>query len=442
MTRSATYELTIEKLSHEGRGIAHLPADDPYNPGKVVFVRNALPGEKIRTDRLRMHRRFAEAQAVDILTPSAERVTAPCTHVDICGGCSLMHLAPETALTYQTTWVLEQLQHFGQIIPTEIVPPLTGPSLGYRRRARLGVKWVEKKQKLLIGFREADGRFLADLSACQVLIPEVGHRFEALRELIMSLSIYQAIPQIEISVANQGVILVIRHLEALSQDDLEKIQRFGVEQNFIIYLQPKGPNSIVCCTPLPAPTLSYTLSQFPLELTFKPGDFLQVNAVVNDAMIRQAMDWLAPTKDEHVLDLFCGLGNFSLPLATLAKSVVGVEGDSEMVARAAENAKQNKLTNTAFHGANLFEPHENMPWYRGTYDKILLDPPRAGAEQLMPHIAALGAKTIVYVSCNSATLARDLGLLQPYGYQLAKLGLMDMFTHTAHVEVMALLIRQ
>jgi 23S rRNA (uracil1939-C5)-methyltransferase len=441
MTRSTAYELIIEKLSHEGRGIAHLPADDPHNPGKVVFVRNALPGETVRTDKLRMHRRFAEAQAIDILQPSADRVDAPCTHVDICGGCSLMHLATETALAYQTTWVLEQLQHFGQVSPAEIVPPLTGPSLGYRRRARLGVKWVEKKQKLLIGFREHDGRFLADLSACQVLIPEVGHRFEALRELIMSLTAYKAIPQIEISVADQGVILVIRHLQILTDEDLEKIRHFGADQGFIIYLQPKGPDSIICCTPLPAPELSYTLPAFQLQLTFSPGDFLQVNAAINEAMIRQAIAWLAPTKDEHILDLFCGLGNFSLPLATLAKTVVGVEGDNAMVKKATENAQRNGLSNTEFHCANLFEPNENMPWYRGTYDKILLDPPRAGAEQLMPHIAALGAKTIVYVSCNSATLARDLGLLQPYGYQLTKLGLMDMFTHTAHVEVMALLIK-
>lgn len=438
-TKNLSLKLLIEELSHEGRGIAHMPSVEGFesHAGKTLFIRGALPGEIATIDNITMHRRYGEATALAIDNPSAYRVAPTCQHVGSCGGCALQHLAQDKVLDYQTTWILEQLQHFGQVMPEHTAPPITGPQWGYRRRARLGVKWVEKKQKLLIGFREHNGRYLADLEACVVLIPEVGQQFAALRELILSLSCFKAIPQIEITEADEGVVLVIRHLEPFTESDLDKIRAFAAKHLFIIYLQPQGPNSVTALTPIT--TLTYTLPKFQLRFAFMPGDFVQINRHVNEAMIEQALAWLALTPDDAVLDLFCGLGNFSLPLATKAKYVTGVEGDERMVQQASFNANLNQLDNTQFVQANLFEPDKDAPWLQQRYDKILLDPPRAGAQALMPIISQLGAKLIVYVSCHSATLARDLGILKAEGYQLRQLGLIDMFTHTTHVEVMALL---
>lgn len=422
----------VHSLSHDGRGIATIAQ-------KTTFVRGALPNETVAYKITQKHSTYNEAEALEIITPSQDRVVPPCQHFGLCGGCSLQHMSADIQLSLKQQTLLDQLKHFGQVEPANLLAPLNANLVGYRRKARLGVKFVIKKDKMLVGFRERSSNYLADLESCVVLHPKVGQRFEALKKLVVSLERYKEIPQIEVAIGDETVALVFRHLNPLSQSDTDKLIAFGQEHQIHIYLQPNPPQPVHKLWPADQhERLTYTLPDYGLEFLFHPLDFTQINLGMNRIMVKQALALLDVKTNETVLDLFCGIGNFTLPLARLAKHVTGVEGGMEMVLRGQDNAKHNGIDNAAFHAANLMEPVASQPWMKGQYDKILLDPPRAGAKEILPFFPAFGAKKIVYVSCNPATLARDAGeLVHQYGYRLTHAGVMNMFPHTSHIEAMA-----
>ena len=429
--------IVVTGLSHEGRGIGKTAE------GKTVFIEGALPQERVNFTTIKRRSRFDESKVHEVLLASPDRVVPACPHADICGGCSLQHMDTQSQVAHKQSMVLEQLQHFGGLVPEEIAAPCVGPVWGYRRKARLGVKFVPKKGGILVGFREKQGHLLADLSMCAVLAPVIGEQFALLKALIASLSIHAAIPQLEVAVGDQSAALVFRHLSPASPADLDALKTFGVTHNIHIYLQPGGMDSTHRIWPMQGPErLSYTLPDFDVEFLFHPQDFIQVNGVVNRQLVRQAVDWLDIQKTDRVLDLFCGLGNFSLPLARRAASVIGVEGSDAMVERARANALHNGIMGTSFYASDLSVADESAPWAQQSYDKVLIDPPRLGAAALLPLIEKWGAAKIVYVSCNAATLARDAGILcQHYGYHLKRLGVVDLFPHTTHIESMALFER-
>ncbi len=427
---------TIESLSHEGRGIARLE-------GKTVFVDNALPGETVRLRYRSVGKRFDAGIAEEVLeNPSPMRVAPACAFYGLCGGCSLQHMAPDAQIRFKQQTLAESFEHIGKVTPQEWLEPLTGPVWGYRQKARLGVRNVPKKGRVLVGFREKFSQYLADMRSCEVLDPRVGHRLEALSDLIGSLEAASRIAQIEVAIGDEQAALVFRNLDPLGEADTAKLAAFGEQTGFQIWLQPGGPDT---ARPLRGdwPPLEYALPDFDVRLRFLPTDFTQVNSAINRRMVRQALDLLAPAAGERILELFCGLGNFSLPLARSGAEVTAVEGEAGLVQRARDNAASNALDNVEFHVANLMEPDPDAPWLRGRhYDKILFDPPRSGAVEILPFVANIGAKRIVYVSCNPATLARDAGILvHEHGYTLEKAGVMDMFPHTAHVESIALFMR-
>lgn len=423
---------SIYALSHDGRGIASIE-------NKTTFLAGGLPEEVVN---FRIHQKrssYQEGEVTNIITPSPERVTPPCPHFGVCGGCSLQHMSLTMQTELKQKTLLEQLTHFGKVTPQSILPPLLSQGTGYRRKARLGVKFVIKKDKMLVGFREKSSRYLADLSRCLVLHPAVGEKLELLAQLVRSLEAYQQIPQIEVAMGDNDIALVFRHMQTLSPTDITLLEAFGAEHHFHIYLQPNPPLPVTKLYPADnIDRLSYTLPDYGLEFLFHPLDFTQINLEMNRQMVKQAVELLALTPEDNVLDLFCGIGNFSLPIAAQAKSVIGVEGSEEMTERAAANARHNHINNAAFYAANLMAPPANAPWLQTSIDKILLDPPRAGAIEILPFIAKLNAKRIVYVSCNPATFARDAGeLCNQYGYQLQTVGIMNMFPHTSHIEAMA-----
>lgn len=429
----------IYGLSHEGRGISKLD-------GKTQFIDGALPGEKVMAKYIEQRSKFDELKVTELLATSSERVQPPCQHAAICGGCSLQHMATDAQISFKQDVLKEQFKHFGDIEPEQWQDPMTGPTQGYRGKARLGVRYVSKREEVLVGFREKRNSFLADLQQCEVLDPRIGHRLLDLRQLVASLSVYQALPQFEVAMGDERVALVVRHMDPLTEDDLEKLCDFGKANEFDIYLQPKGPDSVHKIWPeegearlyyrLPVPANQSGLDT--VELAFHPMDFTQVNAEINRKMVNQALEWLDVKEDERVLDLFCGLGNFTIPLATQGKKVVGVEGSEAMVLRGQENAKRNGLDNLEFYAANLQADFTQEAWAKEGFDKILIDPPRSGALDVVNYLPAFGANRIVYVSCNPATLARDAGVLIEHGYVLKKAGVMDMFPHTSHVESIAL----
>lgn len=425
----------IERLSHDGRGLAH-------HEGKIQFVDGALPGERVLARFTGSRRRFDELRAVEVIEASAERVPEPCAHAGICGGCSLQHMAPSAQIQFKEATLREQFAHFGGIQPEQWVPPMQGPELGYRRKARLGVRYVSKRDEVLIGFREKRNSFITDVEHCPVLDPRVGMQLPALRDLVRGLTVYRAIAQIEVACGDEAAALVFRHLEPLQDSDLEALVTFGRAHDLQIYLQPGGPDTVHRLWPEGGQDrLSYRLEDFGVSLYFHPMDFTQVNADINRQMVAQALEWLDPRPGDRVLDLFCGLGNFTLPLATLAAQVTGVEGDESMVVRGRENVAANGLDNVKFHAANLQGDFTKESWAGDGFDKILIDPPRSGALEVVHYLPAFGARRIVYVSCNPSTLARDAGVLVAAGYRLVKAGVMDMFPHTAHVESMALFIK-
>jgi len=432
---SEPVEAHIESLSHDGRGVTRLG-------GKATFVDGALPGEDVRLVYTRRRRDYDEGRTVEVLRAGADRVSPRCEHFGVCGGCSLQHLAPQAQVAAKQRRLLDSLQRIGKVEAGEVYAPLTGPLWQYRRKARLGVKYVEKKGRVLVGFREKHSNRLADLSRCEVLHPSVGERLPAIEALIEGLSVRSRIAQVEVAVGDAATALVFRHLDPLSPADEQALAAFGQQHALHIYLQPGGPDSVAPLWPSDS-VLSYSLEDYDLDLVFRPTDFTQVNAAINRAMVERALALLETGHEDRVLDLFCGLGNFSLPLARRVGEVVGVEGEAQLVQRARDNARHNGIDNAHFHVADLSEDPAGSAWLRGQrYDKALLDPPRTGAAEVLGYLGGLGPAKVVYVSCNPATLARDAGVLvNELGFRLCGAGVMDMFPHTAHVESIALFER-
>ena len=425
----------IESFAHDLRGVTHVN-------NKAVFVDGALPGEEVEFVYTDIRRDFAEARIERVITPAPNRIEPRCPHFGVCGGCSLQHLDEAEQINIKQNLLMEQFRRIGKVEPAEIWPPLTGPHWGYRHKARLGVKWVVKKGKVLVGFREKASSFLAELETCLVLHPKVGERLQDLSALIESLSIRDQIPQIEVAVGDERAALVFRVLTAPSPEDLEWLRGFAQRFEFDLYLQPKGPDSIVASWPDNPPLLGYQLSDNNVEFRFQPTDFTQVNVAINRKMVNRVMETLDPQATDEILDLFCGIGNFTLPLARKATHVIGIEGGVEAVARARQNAVDNGLDNVAFHVADLTQEQDSTLWANRKYDKVLLDPSRAGAMEILAYAKKWAASRIVYVSCNPSTLARDAGILvNELGYRLVKAGVMDMFPHTTHVESIALFER-
>ncbi len=429
---------TVVGLTHDGEGIVR-------GEGKTVFVAGALPGESVRFRRTRTHRQHDEAELVEVLTPVPERVVPRCAHFGICGGCALQHLSSAAQLEAKHTELRDNLERLGRVSPRTWLPPLRGPVWSYRRRARLGAKFVTKKGRVLVGFRERLTPYLADVQHCDVLAPPIGDLITPLAELIMTLSIRERVPQIEVAVADNAVALVFRVLAPPSAADLERLRAFGVTHRLRLYLQPGGLDSVQELD-APGEPLHYRLPRFQIELQFLPTDFIQINGAVNEALVSRAVELLELTATDRVLDLFCGIGNFTLPMARSAGRVVGVEGDATLVARARHNARLNAVENAEFHVADLArlpaEPQAlaGVPWLRGDYTHVVLDPPRAGAREVLASIARLEPRRVLYISCHPGSLARDLGVLvTEHGFTLEAAGVLDMFPHTAHFESLALL---
>ncbi|MGD2112337.1 MAG: 23S rRNA (uracil(1939)-C(5))-methyltransferase RlmD, partial [Gammaproteobacteria bacterium] len=334
--------------------------------------------------------------------------------------------------------LLDNLQRIGDVAPETVIPPLTGPVWGYRNKARLGVKYVIKKGRVVVGFRERRAPYVADLSRCEVLHPSVGERIGSLAALLGELDSRARIPQIEVAVSDTVTALVLRHLDPLGESDRARLQAFAGEHHLHLYLQPAGPDSVHALEPADS-VLSYRLPEQDVELCFRPGDFTQVNSTINHQMVARVLDMLAPGRTDHVLDLYCGLGNFTLPMARLAGSVTGVEGAAGLVERARGNARRNGLYNVAFHVADLAADQRHAAWAGGGYNKVLLDPPRSGAAGVLDVLGNIHPQRLVYVSCHPGSLARDAGtLVRDHSYRLCAAGVMDMFPHTAHVESIAL----
>ncbi len=423
----------VEALTHEGAGVAH-------HEGKAVFIDGALPGERVRFCYDGRKRHYDKAHVVEVLESAADRVEPPCPHFGVCGGCRLQHLAPAAQVRAKEQIVRDTFWHVGQVNPQVWAPALTGPTVGYRRKARLGVRVVPKKGGVLVGFRERNHSFIAPLENCLTLEPRIGTRLTVLRDLIATLSVAARVPQVEYGGGDGGAALIFRHLEPLSAADEEAIQSFGARLGLDVYGQAAGPESIRALGP--TRPLFYTLPAFDIRLEFAAHDFVQVNGVVNQAMVSQALAWLEVGPASRVLDLFCGLGNFTLPLARRVREVTGIEGNAALVAQAARNAATNGLANAHFVAADLDAAGVAGVIGDSPPDAALLDPPRTGALGAVQALGALAVPRILYVSCNPATLARDAQVLVgQFGYRLARAGVMDMFPHTHHIESMALFER-
>jgi 23S rRNA (uracil1939-C5)-methyltransferase len=428
-------EVQIESLTHDAKGVTHID-------GKATFIHGSLPGERVRFLYTGRWRKYDEGRVVEVLEPSPERVAPLCAQFGVCGGCSLQHQESQAQVLAKQQAMLDALKHIGKVEPARLLPPLVGDSRwGYRRKARLGVRYVPKKGGVLVGFRERGSSFVTDTQVCHILHPRVGEILPDLNGLIDSLSIRDRVPQIEMSMGDSLCVLILRMLETPTEEDRQKLLTFGETHGLSIYEQLGGPESIRPLSGEPV-RLFYQLSDFDLTLYFLPTDFTQVNSDINRQMVRRAVDMLELESVDRVLDLFCGLGNFTLPIARYAGEATGVEGDSGLVARAKENAAHNRLKNTRFYTANLYQPLDNEPWLHDRFNKALLDPPRSGAQEILGHLPSMGVERLVYVSCYPGTLARDAGILvHEHGYRLVSAGVMDMFPHTAHVESIALFDR-
>jgi 23S rRNA (uracil1939-C5)-methyltransferase len=419
-------------LTHEGEGVVH--------GGKTAFVAGALPGERIRFRRTRRHRQHDDGELLEVLEPSPQRVAPRCPHFGVCGGCALQHLAPAGQLAAKQAELEHTLARVARVTPASWLAPLTGPLWGYRRRARLGAKFVRKKGCVVVGFRERAAPYVAQLRACDVLSPPVGELIRPLSALLTGLSIREHLPQIEVAVADNATALVLRVLKAPSDEDRARLAEFAAAHGVRVYLQPGGAESV---QPLGASgeELRYGLPHFALELQFAPTDFIQVNAAVNQALVARAVQLLELNPAAAVLDLFCGLGNFTLALGRCAGRAVGVDAQGSLIERARANAVRNGIRNAQFHGADLATaPDAALPWMRQAYTHVLLDPPRSGAQAVLAAVAGLAPRRVLYISCHPGSLARDLGVLvHEHGFTLAAAGVVDMFPHTAHVESLALL---
>ena len=432
------FQIEITGLTHDGRGVARRPDPKVPGAGKAIFVAGALPGETVIATQIDRHRSFDEARTLEVLVASPDRVVARCPHFGTCAGCTLQHMDEDKQILAKQRVLVENLERIGHVAPDTLLDPLTGAAWGYRRKGRFSVRRVDKKDKTLVGFRELDGRFVADLQECHTAIPEVGFKIAAMSALIDGMDGRRDIPQVEFIAGDDTVALVFRHLAPLSDGDLAKLTAFAQAHDFAIFLQPGGLDSVHALWPH-APKLAFRLPEWDIELQFRPLDFIQVNASLNEKMIARALGLLDAKPDDRVLDLFCGLGNFTLPLARTAGQVVGVEGDAGLIRRARENATHNGLGNVEFHAADLAQDLSAHAWMRAGFDRLLLDPPRSGADVVLAQLPLKGLQRIVYVSCHPGSLARDAGfLVNERGWKLRAAGVMDMFPHTAHVESIAM----
>ena len=431
---AANREADIVGLAHDGRGIARID-------GKAVFVAGALPGERVRLRVIRRRRQMDEAILLEVLSPSPDRVEPKCAHFGICGGCSLQHLSPMAQLAAKQGQLLEDLARIGRVAPLRVLDPLPGPQWAYRRRARLGVKYVQKKGRVLAGFREREKPYLADIHRCEVLVPQMQTLPEALAALVATLSIRDKIPQVEVAVGDTAAALVFRVMQTPTAEDVRRLEAFGLQRGAQIFLQSGGIDTIKALNP-GSPPLCYGIDDADVVIEFGPVDFVQINRSINSAMVAAAIAQLQPEAGDAVLDLFCGLGNFTLPLARRVNSIMGVEGDVALAAKGRANAVQNGIGNAQFTVENLFEPAGWGPWASQRYSRVLIDPPRAGASEAMRRMSHWEARRVVYISCHPGSLARDAGILvESQGYTLVAAGVMDMFPQTTHVESIAVFER-
>ena len=436
---------TIESLDQEGRGVAHVE-------GKTIFIDGALPNEKVTFQSHHIKASYEIANVVEVLKQSNQRVTPKCSHFGLCGGCKLQHLDFAAQVAAKQRLLENDLKHIGKVKPENMLPPLYGPTWGYRHKARLSVKYVEKKQRVLVGFNEKATRYVADMNSCEVLVPAVSALITPLQQMILQLSIRDKIPQIELAVGESSansresaevIVLIFRIMEALSDNDEVLLKAFADAHQVQVWTQTKGPDTIKPFYPVGGEPLQYSLPEFGLTYPFKPNEFTQVNPQINQVMIRRAMQLLAPKAGENIADFFCGIGNFTLPIARSGAQVLGLEGLANLVDRANESAALNQITNTKFGVADLFKMTPEALGSLGRFDKWLVDPPRDGAFELIKSLNETNSpQRIVYVSCNPATLARDAGVLvNEKGYTLNAAGVINMFPHTAHVESIALFVR-
>ena len=429
---------TIESLDQEGRGVAHVE-------GKTIFIDGALPNERVTYQSQRIKPSYEVANVVEVLQASINRVSPKCPHFGLCGGCKLQHMDANAQVLAKQQMLEADLQHIGKVKAENILPPLYGPTWGYRHKARLSVKYVQKKDRVLVGFNEKGTRFVADMNSCEVLVPEVSALIAPLQSMIFELSIRDKLPQIELAVGENVkekpvIVLILRIMDALQANDDALLKTFSETHNVQIWTQTKGPDTIKPFWPNAAPALAYSLPEFNLIYPFKPNEFTQVNPQINQQMVSLAMQLLQPTAGEKIADFFCGIGNFTLPIARSGASVLGLEGLANLVDRANESAALNNISYASFDVADLFKMTEESLLALGHFDKWLIDPPRDGAFELIKAITPESAPMlIVYVSCNPATLARDAGVLvNEKGYKLVSAGVINMFPHTAHVESIAL----
>ncbi len=421
--------------------------------GKTIFIDGALPNEKVTFQSHHIKGTYEVANMVEVLKQSNQRVTPKCPHFGVCGGCKLQHLDFAAQVAAKQRLLENDLKHIGKVKPENMLPPLYGPTWGYRHKARLSVKHVEKKQRVLVGFNEKATRFVADMDSCEVLVPAVSVLIAPLQQLIFRLSLKDKIPQIELAVGEGDqnnpcesasvIVLILRIMDALNADDEALLKAFADHHSVQIWTQTKGPDTIKPFYPLHGSPLQYSLPEFGLTYPFKPNEFTQVNPQINQVMVRRAMQLLAPQAGENIADFFCGIGNFTLPIARSGASVLGLEGLVNLVDRANESATLNKINNVKFGVADLFKMTLERLAELGKFDKWLVDPPRDGAFELVKAVTTETApKRIVYVSCNPATLARDAGVLvNEKGYTLSAAGVINMFPHTAHVESIACFIK-
>jgi 23S rRNA (uracil1939-C5)-methyltransferase len=425
--------VVIEGMSHEGRGIAHID-------GKTVFVFGALIGEKVKIQIRKSSRTYDEAITLEVIQSSEARIEPKCAAFQVCGGCSLQHMSSDDQVAFKQQSLIDTMQHAGVAIDN-VMPALRSHPWGYRKKARLGVKFVRKKERLLVGFRERSAPFLADMAQCEVLIPEVGEHLQDLCVLIDGLDAKETIPQIEVAADGENIVLVFRHLEDLTEHDRKALTLFAKNTGFWLQLQSAGPDSVVNLYPEHQVLSFAPLKDDNIKIGFSPVDFIQVNTEINQQMVAQALHHIDLTPTDRVLDLFCGLGNFTLPMARRCSQVTGVEGDEAMVGRARQSAVDNQIENTEYFATDLTKPDSDTSWMRAKFDKILIDPPRSGAMEIAGIVNRFKAKKIVYVSCQPSSLVRDSKIICSHGYKLEHLGIMDMFPQTAHVESMAVFTR-
>ena len=442
---SAIRTCEITKLSHEGRGIGKIN-------GKAQFVEGALVGETVSAKLINSHNTYDELQMVEVLTSSPDRIEPFCQHFDVCGGCSLQNMSPQAQVDHKETALKEQLSHFGQVEISHFLKPIRSENKAYRSKARLGVYFDSSLNKTIIGFREKQSKRLTDIESCPILCQSIAGLVQTIRTLIQELENAKALTHIELAASDNEQAIVIRHIKDFSEIDIERLKRYSETENVRVFLQGKA-DSLAQEIHTNKNDLEYSLSvaelhhtkpdtQKTITFAFHPQDFTQVNTSVNQALVGLAIEQLQLQKTDRVLDLFCGLGNFTLPIALNCADVVGIEGVQSMVTKAGLNAEKNEVSNAHFYTADLHSDFRTKPWAKQTFDKILLDPPRTGALVAVNYLHHFTAQRIVYISCNPATLARDAGVLSTHGYILESSGVIDMFPNTAHIESIAVFVRQ